>query len=76
MCKGDPNRIAPGSILTGVVDFVEDDESIRAEGVETCSSIAGCDLLIGGDETVDIAREAIAGGPVGVQLQTHSVSGL
>jgi hypothetical protein len=67
--------VAPRLVVAGVVDLVEDHESLGAEPGELGGGVAGGDLLVGGDEAVHVAGEAVAGAPVGVELQAEAVRG-
>ena len=75
MTEGDADAVAPCLVVPGMVDLVEDDESVGRQSGELGGGVAGGDLLVGGDETVHIAGEALAGAPVGVELETESVRG-
>ncbi len=59
--------------MAGVVDFVEDDEGLGREPGQLLRRAAHRELLVGRDQAVDVAGQAVAGRPVGVELQAHPV---
>ena len=72
-CRAD--AITPRLLVTGVVDLVEDHETLGGQPGELRRGRSGGDLLIGRDESVHIASEPVARRPVGVQFEAESMCG-
>ena len=74
--EGVLDAVAPGALVAGMVDLVQDHEGIGGQAAQHLSGAGGGHVLVGGDQPVHIAGQATQRGPVGVQLQAQAVGGL
>ena len=61
----------PTPFVAGVVDLVEDHEPVRRQSGQLGRGVSRGDLLIGGDQAVDVAGEPVTWAPFGVELQAQ-----
>jgi hypothetical protein len=54
-----------------VVDLVEDDEAVRSKPGQGAGRGGIGDLLVGRDQAVDVAGEAVAGRPLRIELESE-----
>ena len=59
----------------GVVDLVEDHHPVGGQPAQGVGRLRRGDLLVGGDEAVDVAGQALARRPVGIELEAEPVGG-
>ncbi len=71
--EGRTDAVAPGLLVAGMVDLVEDHEPVGRQPGELGRSVARGDLLVRGDEAVHVACEALAGAPIGIELQPQAM---
>ncbi len=73
--EGGAQRGAPGALVAGVVDLVEDHEGVARQTAQLGRRVAGGHLLVGGHHAVHVARQRDARRPRGVERQTEPVGG-
>ena len=73
--EGLPDAVAPRLLVPGMVHLVEDHEPLDGQSRELRGRGTGGHLLVGGDEAVHVASQAVARRPVRVEFETQSMGG-
>ena len=73
--EGQPDAVAPGPVVAGVVELVEDHEGVGRRCARRRPGLHG-HLLVGDDDAVHVGGQAaVAGRPLGLEVEVEAAGG-